>query len=313
MPLPRPISRVYVRFQFIMRRAIGVATVEKFRYLLKHGHFPRLHAPRTLTEKIFARKLLHGHDPRFPVIADKVAARDWVAERIGDQYLVPAHGVYDYDELERMEIKPGTVIKCANRSGGVYFGTEALARDREAFIAKLRKDLDFDFASWTGEPWYARIPKRVLVEQSLVDDRGQVPVDYKFFVFDGEVKSVQIHIDRFGDHKRAMFDRAWNLIPLGHAIPEQLPPPPKRYAEMVRIAETLGREFDFIRVDLFEIDGERIYFGELTLAPGSGLTQLDPLDYDAVFGRYWNVDPAHVAADVANESAQEEKQLQVKA
>lgn len=311
MPLPRPIHRAYVRFQFAMRRAIGVATVEKARYMLKHGHLPRLHAPRTLTEKIFARKLLHGHDPRFPVIADKVGARDWVAERIGTQYLVPIHGVYDYDELERLEIVPGRVIKCANRSGGVYFATEELARDRDAFIAKLRQDLDFDFASWTGEPWYARIPRRVLVEQSLVDDKGQVPVDYKFFVFDGEVKSVQIHIDRFGDHKRAMFDRAWNLIPLGNAIPEQLPPPPKRYAEMIRIAETLGREFDFIRVDLFEIDGEQIYFGELTLAPGSGLTQLDPLDYDAVFGRYWNVDPTHLADAAPPTAGEKERQLQV--
>ncbi|MFC0679121.1 ATP-grasp fold amidoligase family protein [Lysobacter korlensis] len=308
MPLPRPVHLVYVRAQFVMRKLIGVPIVEKTRYLLKHGRWPRLHAPRTLTEKIFARKLVHGHDPRFPVIADKVAVRDWVAQRIGEQYLVPALGVYDYQELDNLVIQPGQVIKCANRSGGVYFPSEAHIRDREAFIRRIRRDLDFDFARWTGEPWYGLIPKRVLVEKSLVDDQGNVPADYKFFVYDGKVRTIQMHIDRFGNHKRAMFDRNWQLIPLGNAIPEHIPPPPKRLAEMIEISETLGREFDFIRVDLFEIDGEQIYFGELTLAPGSGLTTFDPVDYDEIFGRYWQVDPT--PREVA---AEEERRLQVRA
>lgn len=291
MPLPHPLRLAYVRLQFAMRRMLGVPLVEKVRYLLAHGRWPRLHAPRRLTEKIFARKLLRGDDPRFPVVADKVASREWVAQRVGEQYLVPLAGIYGYHELELLEIQPGHVVKCANRSGGVYFTSDIDPDDRESFIARLRRDLDFDFASWTGEPWYARIPKRVIVEKSLVDEQGNVPADYKFFVYDGRVRSIQMHIDRFGDHKRAMFDRHWELIPLGDAIPDCMPPRPGQLEKMVEIAETLGREFDFIRVDLFEIGGERIYFGELTVAPGSGLTRFQPVDYDEIFGRYWDLEP----------------------
>lgn len=305
MPLPRPLHLAYVRTQFLMRRLLGVATVEKARYLLKHGYWPRLHAPRTLTEKIFVRKLLQGDDPRYPIVADKVAVRDWVAQRIGEEYLVPAIAVYHYHDLDGLEVGPGQVIKCANRSGGVYFGSKEHVGNREAFVRRIRRDLDFDFSSWTGESWYGRIPKRVLVEESLVDEQGNVPADYKFFVYDGVVKNIQLHLDRFGDHKRAMFDRHWQLIPLGNAIPDYIPPPPRRLEEMIGIAETLGREFDFIRVDLFEIGGERIYFGELTLAPGSGLSKLDPVNYDRIFGDYWRLTAAPGAG------ANEKRQLQV--
>lgn len=287
MPLPRPVHTAYVHGQFALRKIVGVALVEKARYLLRQGHWPRLDSPRTLTEKIFARKLLHGHDPRYPVVADKVAVRDWVAERIGTQYLVPAVAVYHYQDLDKLEVRPGQVIKCANRSGGVYFGSEELRKDRERLVARLRKDLDFDFASWTGEPWYGQIPKRVLVEQSLSDEQGNVPVDYKFFVYHGQVKTIQVHLDRFGDHRRGMFDREWRMLPLGEAMPDTPPPPPKQLAQMIEIAETLGKEFDFIRVDLYEINGDSIYFGELTLAPGSGLSRIEPSNFDMIFGRYW--------------------------
>jgi hypothetical protein len=310
MPLPRPIHLAYLRGQFAMRKLLGVEIVEKTRYLLKHGRWPQLDAPRTLTEKIFARKLLHGHDPRFPIVADKVASRDWVAQRIGEEYLIPMLGVYGYHELEDLELRPGQVIKCANRSGGVYFPADTEAVDRETFIRRVRRDLDFDFSSWTGEPWYAQIPKRVIVEKSLVDEQGNVPADYKFFVYDGRVKNIQIHLDRFSDHKRAMFDRNWKLIPLGNAIPEHMPPRPVHLDRMIEIAETLGREFDFIRVDLFEIEGERIYFGELTLAPGSGLTRFQPVDYDEIFGRYWQIDAPESTVQAA---VHEERRLQVKA
>lgn len=307
MPLPHPLHRAYVRLQFAIRRVLGVPLVEKIRYLFAHGRWPKLNAPRTLTEKIFARKLLHGGDARFPVVADKIASRDWVAQRIGEEYLIPIAGVYDYHELDRLELRPGEVVKCANRSGGVYFTSDIDPADRESFIARLRRDLDFDFAQWTGEPWYARIPKRVLVERSLVDAQGRTPSDYKFFVYDGRVQSIQIHIDRFSEHKRALFDREWQLIPTGNAIPDPLPAAPTCLPKMIEIAEMLGREFDFIRVDLFEIEGEQIYFGELTLAPGSGLSRFHPQVFDEVFGRYWRLDPTPRLA------LNEERRLQAKA
>ncbi|MBW3549729.1 MAG: hypothetical protein KY442_02565, partial [Proteobacteria bacterium] len=137
-----------------------------------HHRWPRTSPPVTFTEKILARKLAPP-DPRYQIVSDKVAVRPWVAQRIGEAHLVPALAVYGYDELDRLELAPGQVLKCANRSGGVYFSDEE--PDRKALITKLRQHLDFNFGDWTGETWYADVPRRVLVEQALRDEHGRVP------------------------------------------------------------------------------------------------------------------------------------------
>ena len=289
MSLPAPLHSLYLRGYFIVRKLLGLSLFEKIKFLKTRHRWPRIAPATTFTEKVFARKV-GASDPRFPLLADKIAVRDWVAQRVGAEHLVPVVATYDYDDLDKLDLVPGQVIKCANRSGGVYFTSGDLARDRARFIERIRNDLDFDFAAWTGEPWYGEIQKRVLVEKFLEGADGSVPVDYKFFVFHGEVKAIQVHLDRFVDHKIVIFDRQWQRMPFmltGYGMPEELPPPPGNLPRMIEIAEALGKDLDFVRVDLYEGDDERVYFGEMTLAPGSGLTRFDPVDYDRVFGTYW--------------------------
>lgn len=276
----------YLSLQFAARSLLGVALFEKLRYLQAHHRWPRLRSAARFTEKVFARKLGRV-DARFPIVADKVAVRDWVAQRIGPQFLVPLLAVYRYDELDTLDVSPGQVLKCANRSGGVYFTSADHGMDRACLIKLLRRDLDFDFAAWTGESWYREIPKRVIAERSLSDADGSVPIDYKFFVFHGAVKAIQVHLDRFGGHRRLMFDLDWQLVAHGDGDPGQLPAAPRNLPRMIQIAESLGEEFDFVRIDLYEIDQRRIYFGELTLAPASGLKRFHPAQFDRVLGAYW--------------------------
>lgn len=285
--IPQSIRSTYLRAQFGARRVLGVSLIEKLRFLLAHRKWPNIDEARTFSEMIMARKL-GVDDPRFAICADKVAAREWVAERIGPQYLIPAMAVYDYDRLDDLVIEPDQVIKCANRAGGVYFTSDKACQDRAWLIARLREKLDFDFASWTGERWYGRIPRRVIVEKQLADAQGRVPQDYKLLVFHGVVRLVQVHVNRFTRHRVANLDRDWQPIPVSIGVdrPEQLPPRPTCLSQMLEIAETLGKEFDFVRVDLYQVD-EQVYFGEMTFAPASGLITFRPRHYDRAFGAFW--------------------------
>jgi len=56
----------------------------------------------------------------------------------------------------------------------------------------------------------------------------------------------------------------------------------------LKMAECLGAETDFVRVDLFEVDG-RIYFGELTNYPLGGTAQFEPKEFDALLGAQWQI------------------------
>ena len=50
---------------------------------------------------------------------------------------------------------------------------------------------------------------------------------------------------------------------------EKTPEKPKKLNEMLRIARILSRGFRYVRVDLYNIDGE-IKFGEMTFTPAAG-------------------------------------------
>jgi len=53
------------------------------------------------------------------------------------------------------------------------------------------------------------------------------------------------------------------------------------------VAEKLGADFDFIRVDLYQPNGECVVFGELTVAHGSGEERFTPQEYDFKLGELW--------------------------
>lgn len=288
MTLPAQFQAVVIRSKLATRRLLGPRMFEKTKFLLAHRRWPRLASASTFSEKVLARKL-HPVDSRYALVSDKVAVRKWVADRIGEQHLVPLTAVYSYEAIDGVDLSPGQVIKCANRSGGVYFTAGQSGEDRARMIKALRSDLDFDFADWSGEPWYDDIPRRVIAEVSLREASGRVPNDYKFFVFHGAVRTIQLDIDRFAEHRRIMFDRDWNPLPCiyGYRPPDTLPERPPSLERMLEIAETLGREFDFVRVDLYSIDDQQVYFGEMTLAPASGLKRFVPRDFDLALGSYW--------------------------
>lgn len=57
---------------------------------------------------------------------------------------------------------------------------------------------------------------------------------------------------------------------------------------MIRIAETLAADTDFVRVDLYLLP-DRIVFGELTSYPAGGDSPFRPERFDAEFGEHWTV------------------------
>lgn len=111
--------------------------------------------------------------------------------------------------------------------------------------------------------------------------------DYKFFCFEGEPKFLKVDFDRFIDHHANYYDMDWNLLPFGEA---ELPPDEKRievcppnFDEMIDVARKLSYGHKFLRVDLYNVEGE-VYFGELTFYPASGLERWTDKEIDLKLG-----------------------------
>jgi hypothetical protein len=253
-------------------------------HLWRNRHLPDVANPRTFNELVQARKL-RDRDPRLPLLADKIEAKEMVARRLGPDWVIPTlwHGT----ELpERPDWPLPFVLKAAHGCGQCAF-VRSGAEDWDAICRRAKRWLVHSYGQVLGEWLYRAIPPRLLVEPFVGRD-GAVPVDYKLFVFGGHVEFIQVDTDREHDHKRVLFDRSWRALPAELQFPIETRPVPRPSSlpRMIEAAETLGRGFDFVRVDLYEVEG-RPLFGEFTFYPGSGLDRFRPSRFDHLFGEAW--------------------------
>lgn len=117
-----------------------------------------------------------------------------------------------------------------------------------------------------------------------------MPVDYKFFCFSGRMGFFKIDIDRFGGHSEKFFDRELNelnLIERGLKQHQGKIDLPDCFMDMVRVAELLSANFDFMRVDLYSTK-KKIYFCELTPYPGGVSAKFEPDSFAYIFGEKWS-------------------------
>ena len=248
-------------------------------YLWRHRRLANIERPRRFTEWVQWRKL-HDRDPRLPPLADKLADKQHVAALLGLECVTPT--LYQGVSLPPSPLwRAPFVVKSRHGSNQCAFirtGEEDWAAIRARACKWMRGPYGVPLDEWL----YRHIPLGLLVEP-FIGAGLELPVDYKIYVFADRAVCVKVDRNREHRHWRAIYDLDWKPI----WAPEgwQHRPPPERLTTMIEAAETLARGFDFVRVDLYDLDaGPR--FGELTFYPGSGLSRL-PDHFDFWLGAHW--------------------------
>lgn len=271
--------------------------VIKFVFALRY--WPDLKKPSTYNEKINLRKR-DWNNKLFVLCSDKIAVRKYVEEKVGRGLLIDEFFFgknITVNELRSLVSRHGAVLVKANHnSGPVQFANaQSTEEELKAICLEIEKQLSIDYGKVSGETWYSKIERGVLVERNIAPVEGGL-LDYKFHVFKnskGEQK-VLVHID-FGrnlQHRRSYFDSDLNFIPFRVSFPlgEKYIDKPVGYDSMLEVAKALAQPFSYARVDLYNVSG-RIYFGELTFAPGSGRSRFYPKERDLWMGGLWEEDP----------------------
>ena len=246
--------------------------------------------PRSFNEKLQWLKA-NDHNPAYPGLVDKFAVRRFVADAIGEEYLIPlAGGPWNsFDEIDFDQLPDRFVLKCTHDSGGVVVCRDKAALDRKAARQKIEASLHRNYY-WGGREWpYQNIRPRIIAEQYMENGSDGELKDYKFMMFGGEHRCAFVCSNRFAGSELnvTFFDPDWNRLPFErhyHSDPGELSRP-AQYEEMVRVAERLSAGLPFARIDFYEING-RVYFGEITLYPGSGLEEFHPVEWDDVLGSW---------------------------
>jgi hypothetical protein len=272
----------------------------------------RTRNPQTFTEKV-RYKMLRDHRRLIVTFADKAAVRTHVATQVGEERLPRLYFLLDDPaELAEVVLPDAYVMKPTHGSGAAIIvsgGAPADARlppPQGSWVyrhvsphAVSTQELVTVGRAWTNQlygqgpnrEWaYGHVRRRVLVEELLVDADGSIPDDYKFFVFHGTCRYVQVDRGRFRSRTQDFFTPSWTHLPLSGGPPWAHPgiAQPDRLRESVEIAERLGHGTDFVRVDLYLLP-DRIVVGELTSYPAGGDSPFFPASFDAEFGRQWTV------------------------
>lgn len=270
-------------FWGFFRHILSDKKYAQIRYWLELDEWPDIHHPEKFTEKIQHIKLFERTAHRKQA-ANRIAVRKYIAEKVGDDYLVPLLDIFEKLTPPVWEALPSQFVLKANHGSGML---KIISDKQNEHFEGVRRSTEqwkntnyFTF----GREWaYKDLPRTIVAEKLLLTDDNTIPKDYKFFCFHGEVKAIQIDSDRFGSHQQTLFDRSFNRIDGMLAYPPSPDPIPKPegLSKAIKVAERLGTDFSFIRVDLYILDGQ-IYFGELTNYPLNGFISFKPesLEYE---------------------------------
>lgn len=261
-------------------------------FLMEYRYWPHFKNPRSYSEKINAR-MLFDRNPKLIMATDKLAVREYVADKLGHEFLIRL--IWEGDKAEDIpfsELPFKFVIKTNHGCGYNIIVKEREQLDQAKAITRLSKWLNENFCQdrYLGIEWaYKNIRPKIFIE-AFLDDSGRIPLDYKFFCFSGRVEFILMTFDRHKDPFEKHFDRDFTPLDLWNGC-RQYPGKverPENFVQMLDVAEKLAAGFDFIRVDLYNLAGQ-IFFGELTPYPGGGFARFVPRKYDFVFGEKWKI------------------------
>jgi hypothetical protein len=269
--------------------------VQKIMFWYTNGYFPDLKNPKSFSEKCTYLKL-YSRNPLLELISDKFKVRDYISEKIGKDKLISIIQVVDDPNKINFDKLPDEFVIKTNFASGQNIIIENKDNcDNQIILKKLERWMRMKYRIQELIWFPQKIERKIIVEELLKTEKGMLPNDYKFYVFNSEVKVILVVSDRLNDMKRSYFDINWRPLEFKASkmkINRNLSKP-KRLPEMVKIAELLGKDFDFMRVDLYEVD-DKIYFGELTAYPGDGRLNIEPISWDYKLGNYWKMNLSYI-------------------
>ena len=236
------------------------------------GYFPDLKNPKSFNEKINWLKLNY-FNPSEEICIDKFKMKEYVATKLGTEYVIPSLGVYDdVNDIDFSTLPNKFVIKVTTSGSGE--GVEVVKDKRKLNIDRIKYKFNNLLQEWNTIYYYClsrgdkNIKPKILIEEYI--DTQEPLVDYKFMCFHGEPKWVLTCSNRGKKVVYENHDLSWNLlIPSPKSSTKMTISCPKKFNQMLEIASKLSSQFPFVRVDFYEVN-DKIYVGELTFTPKGG-------------------------------------------
>lgn len=242
--------------------------------------------PETFNQKIQFRKL-YDKNLLYSICADKYGAREYIKSKVGEEYLVPIYLVTEHLTEEQWEKLPNSfVVKPTHDNGTFKVVKNKNLVNKNKVIKYMDMALKLDYGKFSWERFYSSIPRKIIVEKYLADDIK----DYRFHCFMNKERKIFVEISSTEKRASTFYEASsWKNLKFGNwkNILIEKQEKPQNYDKMLEIAKKLSEDFDYVRVDLYNVDG-KVYVGELTFCDNGGFGKFTDEKWDYKFGSYWN-------------------------
>jgi hypothetical protein len=273
-----------VKFSFLFNDDFYLKALYRF----EMGKKLNLTNPITYNEKLQWLKINY-RIPEMTKMVDKYEVKKYVAELIGEKYIIPTLGVWNSFEEIDFDILPDKfVLKTTHDSGGVVLCKDKNTFDFKKAENKLNKHLKLNSYYLSREWPYKNVKPRIIAEKYMIEGDNEDLDDFKFFCFDGKPRALYVATERLsGNVKFDYFDMDFNHLDLvqSHEQSNVKISKPRNFDRMVELSKVLSSGLPHVRVDFYNLEGE-IYFGELTFYHFGGRTPFYPEEWDYKFGSW---------------------------
>lgn len=270
----------------------------KMLFRLRMGEKLDLKNPKSFNQKLQWLKL-YNHNPSYTQMVDKYAVKEYVANKLGKQYIIPTIGVWNTPEqIEWNKLPEQFVLKTTHGGGG---GGVAICKNINSFdknkalqtlSVSMKSDIYKNLREWP----YKGVKKQIIAEELLVPEDGDLK-DYKVLCFNGKPKLIEFHSGRFTDsHTQDFYDTDWHKMPITQneygETSTTIAPKPELLEKMLELCEILAAGMPHVRIDWYYCNG-KLYFGEITFFDGSGFEKFDNYNDDLLLGSWIDLNLAY--------------------
>lgn len=259
------------------------------RYRMKFHQWPDLKNPKLYTEKVQWLKL-YDRKPQYTVMVDKYQAKNYIANIVGDQYIIPTYGTWEqFDDIDFESLPNRFVLKCTHNSGGVVVCLDKQTFDFENARNVINSCLKENYY-WHSREWpYKNVKPRIIAEEYLYDSEypDESIMDYKLLCFSGEPRLLYYAEENTDDPYSDIYDMNFQKINLQFPEPnsEIVAKMPDNFEEMKAVARKLSKGLAHLRVDFYSVNG-KLYVGELTFYHCAGLVDIHPKEWNQILGEW---------------------------
>jgi hypothetical protein len=268
---------------------LGYEKVNALVFYKIHGYFPNIKNPRTFSEKINARKL--SPIKEMSLLSDKVYVKEFLIDKGLGKYVIPNYYSGESLSLPLLESMPDTYMLKSNIGAGFNLLVTKELSPYDVLARSLLWNVD-DFHYLGMEKHYKNIPPMYLIEQALLDTKGDSPKDYKFHCFADGTKIIAVYTGRGTDTRSDYFDEFWNPLNIRWTYPvsEELPAIPLCFRDMMIAVDLLydACDAEYVRIDMYEFKRD-IFFSEFTFTPSGGYSKFPNNNMDLEWGTKFRI------------------------